>query len=99
MKTALLYNYKAGKGLPAELVVRKLCDFFAGDEILVSDPGLVFPELPVSLVEPEPADGYFAVILARVKALAEATTVASGYLVRNTSMLAEWSGSMCWTTR
>ena len=72
MKTALLYNYKAGKGLPAELVVRKLCDFFAGDEILVSDSGLVFPELPVSLVEPEPADGYFAVILARVKALAEA---------------------------
>ena len=72
MKTALLYNYKAGKGLPAELVVRKLCDFFAGDELLVSDPGLVFPELPVSLVEPEPADGYFAVILARVKALAEA---------------------------
>lgn len=72
MKTALLYNYKAGKGLSAELVVRKLCDFFSGDELLVSDPGLVFPELPVSLVEPEPADGYFAVILARVKALAEA---------------------------
>ena len=72
MKTALLYNYKAGKGLSAELVVRKLCDFFSGDELLVSDPGLVFSELPVSLVEPEPADGYFAVILARVKALAEA---------------------------
>ena len=72
MKTALLYNYKAGKGLPAELVVRKLCDFFSGDELLVTDPGLVFSTLPVSLVEPEQADGYFAVIKARVKALAEA---------------------------
>ena len=72
MKTALLYNYKAGKGLSAELVVRKLCDFFAGDELLVSDPGLVFSSLPVSLVEPEPVEGYFAVIKARVKALAEA---------------------------
>ena len=72
MKTALLYNYKAGKGLPAELVVSKLCDFFSGDELLVSDPGLIFPSLPVSLVEPEAAEGYFAVIRARVKALAEA---------------------------
>ena len=72
MKTALLYNYKAGKGLPAELVVSKLCDFFSGDELLVSDPGLVFPALPVSLVEPEAAEGYFAIIRARVKALAEA---------------------------
>ena len=72
MKTALLYNYKAGKGLPAEQVVSKLCDFFSGDELLVSDPGLVFPSLPVSLVEPEAAEGYFAIIRARVKALAEA---------------------------
>lgn len=72
VKTALLYNYKAGKGLPAELVVRKLCDFFAGDELLVTDEGLVFSSLPVRLVNPEPAEGYFPVILARVKALAEA---------------------------
>lgn len=72
MKTALLYNYKAGKGLPAELVVRKLCNFFSGDELLVTDPGLVFSSLPVSLVEPEPAQGYFPIIRARVKALAEA---------------------------
>lgn len=72
MKTALLYNYKAGKGLPAELVVRKLCDFFAGDELLVTDEGLVFPSLPVQLVEPEPVEGYFPLIRARVKALAEA---------------------------
>ena len=72
MKTALLYNYKAGKGLPAELVVRKLCDFFSGDELLVTDPGLVIPTLPVRMIEPESAQGYFDVIRARVKALAEA---------------------------
>ena len=72
MKTALLYNFKAGKGLPAELVVRKLCKFFEGDELLVTDEGLVFPSLPVQLVVPEKAEGYFAVIRARVKALADA---------------------------
>ena len=72
MKTALLYNFKAGKGLPAELVVQKLCKFFEGDELLVTDEGLVFPSLPVQLVVPEKAEGYFAVIRARVKALYEA---------------------------
>lgn len=72
MKTALLYNFKAGKGLPAELVVSKLCDFFAGDELLVTDKGLIFPSLPVHFVEPDAAQGYFAVIRARVKALYEA---------------------------
>ena len=72
MKTALLYNYKAGKGLAAEEVVSRLCDFFSGDELLVTDPGLVFPSLPVQLVHFEPAEGYFPVIRARVKALAEA---------------------------
>lgn len=72
VKTALLYNFKAGKGLPAELVVQKLCKFFEGDELLVTDEGLVFPSLPVQLVVPEKAEGYFAVIRARVKALYEA---------------------------
>ena len=72
VKTALLYNYKAGKGLPAELVVRKLCDFFSGDELLVTDEGLLFPALPVSYVVPEEAQGYYSVIRARVKALADA---------------------------
>ena len=72
MKTALLYNHKAGKGLPAELVIRRLCDFFSGDELLVTDDELVFPSLPVRLVEPESAQGYFAIIRSRVKALAEA---------------------------
>ena len=72
MKTALLYNHKAGKGLPAELVIRRLCDFFPGDEMLVTDEGLVFDSLPVHFVKPEDAQGYFAIIRARVKALAEA---------------------------
>ena len=72
MKTALLYNHKAGKGLPAELVIRRLCDFFSGDEMLVTDEGLLFDSLPVSFVKPEDAQGYFALIRARVKALAEA---------------------------
>lgn len=72
MKTALLYNYKAGKGLPAELVIRRLCDFFSGDELLVADEGLMFPSLPTRLVKPENAQGYFDLIRARVKALAEA---------------------------
>ena len=72
MKTALLYNYKAGKGLPAELVVRKLSDFFSGDELLVTDVGLLFPALPVSYVVPEETQGYFAAIKARVKALVDA---------------------------
>lgn len=72
MKIALLYNHKAGKGLSAEQVVSKLCDFLAGDELLVTDEGLVFPSLPVQLVKPEPAEGYYALIRARVKALVEA---------------------------
>ena len=72
MKTALLYNYKAGKGLPAELVVRKLCDFFSGDELLVTDEGLLFPALPVSYVVPEETQGYFDAIKAKVKAQADA---------------------------
>ena len=71
MKTALLYNHKAGKGLPAELVIRRLCDFFSGDELLVTDEELVFPSLPVHLVKPENAQGYFTLIRARVKALEE----------------------------
>lgn len=70
VKTALLYNYKAGKGLPAEAVVSRLCNFFDGDELLVADEGLVFPGLPVSPVQPEKAEGYYPQILAKVAALA-----------------------------
>lgn len=72
MKTALLYNYKAGKGLAPDQVVSLLCDFFAGDELLVTDEGLLFPGLPVQYVEPEPAEGYYPVICGRVKALTRA---------------------------
>lgn len=73
MKTALLYNHKAGKGLPARQVVEKLCSFFEGDELLVSDEGLLFSDLPVRLVTPEFRDpGYYPVILARIDALIKA---------------------------
>ena len=73
MKTALLYNHKAGKGLPARQVVEKLCSFFDGDELLVSDEGLLFSDLPVQLVTPEFRDpGYYPVLLARVDALVKA---------------------------
>jgi len=72
VKTALLYNYKAGKGLAAEQVVKKLCGFFSGDEILVADEGLCFSGLPTAFVQPEPSKGYFEAIAAKVKALAEA---------------------------
>lgn len=72
MKTALLYNYKAGKGLAPDQVVRKLCGFFEGDELLVCDEGLVFPQLPTRLIMPEPVQGYYPVIRERVRALAAA---------------------------
>ena len=38
----------------------------------------------------------FAII---ANALADETTVAAGKASRNAAMFAEWSGSMCWTTR
>ena len=38
----------------------------------------------------------FAII---ANALAEETSVAAGKASMNAAMLAEWSGSMCWTTR
>lgn len=73
MKTALLYNYKAGKGLPARQVVQQLCSFFEGDELLVTDEGLVFSDLPVSFVKlDEESLGYYPLIRARVDALAKA---------------------------
>lgn len=73
MKTALLYNFKAGKGLPARQVVEQLCAFFSGDELLVTDAGLLFSDLPVRLVVPDLSDpGYYPVIRARVAALSAA---------------------------
>ena len=72
MKTALLYNYKAGKGLAADQVVTQLSEFFSGDELLVTDEGLLIPGLPVRYVQPQEEQGYYPVIRARVKALADA---------------------------
>ena len=73
MKTALLYNYNAGKGLPARQVVQQLCSFFDGDELLVTDEGLLFADLPVRFVKPDERDlGYYPMIRARVDALAKA---------------------------
>ena len=39
------------------------------------------------------------VVVSSAKALEEETTIASGYTFRKLAMLAEWSGSMCCTTR
>jgi len=73
MKTALLYNYKAGKGLPTRQVIQQLCSFFSGDELLVTDEGLLFADLPVRFVKPDEKDpGYYPMIRARVEALAKA---------------------------
>ena len=73
MKNALLYNHNAGKGLSARQVVEQLCTFFEGEELLVMDEALLFPDLPVGLVElSEPVKGYYPLIRARVEALARA---------------------------
>ena len=73
MNTALLYNYNAGKGIPARKVVEQMCAFFEGDELLVTDEGLVFDDLATRLVEPAGlGEGYYPDIRARVKALWEA---------------------------
>ena len=73
MKNALLYNHNAGKGLSARQVVERLCAFFEGEELLVMDEALLFPDLPVGLVELEqPVSGYYPLIRARVEALVRA---------------------------
>ena len=43
MKTAVLYNPKAGKGIPAARVMSCLSAFFRGDELLVA--GLEVPQI------------------------------------------------------
>lgn len=73
MKTAVFYNPKAGKGLGAQSVMTQLSRFFQGDELLVADPALVCPDLPIQLVEPEGADNsYLGLLTARVAALVQA---------------------------
>ena len=73
MKTAVLYNSNAGKGLPPDLVLSRLASFFSGDELLVTMEELDVVGLPTRLVEvPENDGSYLGVLTARVKALADA---------------------------
>lgn len=73
MKTAVLYNPKAGKGIPAARVMSCLSAFFRGDELLVAEEELLCPGLPVRLVDYEKADSsYLGLLYAKVRALTEA---------------------------
>lgn len=54
MKTAVLYNPNAGKRISVKLVLQRLSDFFAGDELLVANPALEIPGVhitPVSILQ------------------------------------------------
>ena len=73
MKTAVLYNPKAGKGIPAEQVLTRLSSFFEGEELLVAEKDLLCEGLPIRLVEYSREDGsYLGLLTAKVKALVEA---------------------------
>ncbi len=73
MKNALLYNHNAGKGSSVREVLGRLCSFFEGEELLVMDEGLMFPDLPVRPVKLlGPVQGYYPLIRAGVEALARA---------------------------
>lgn len=73
MKTAVLYNPKAGKGIPAEQVLTQLSSFFEGEELLVAEQELVCEGLPIRLVDYSREDGsYLGLLSAKVKALVEA---------------------------
>ncbi len=54
MKTAVLYNPNAGKRISVKLVLQRLSNFFAGDELLVANPALEIPGVhitPVSILQ------------------------------------------------
>lgn len=73
MITALLYNAQAGKGTSARQVMERLCAFFEGDTLLVADQALLFDNLPLRYVPPEPGEpGYYNAILAKVSGLVKA---------------------------
>lgn len=73
MKTAVIYNPNAGKGIPAAQVLARLSSFFEGDELLVADPALCCDGVPVRLVEHSTEDtSYLGLFHARVRALTEA---------------------------
>lgn len=73
MKTAVLYNPKAGKGLPALQVMTRLSEFFPGDELLVGEPELLCESLPTVLVDYSKADSsYLGLLYSKVRALVDA---------------------------
>lgn len=73
MKTAFLYNPKAGSKLPPSFVLSRLAAFFEGDELLAADSALPGFGIPLTLVGAAAEGlGYFDAILAGVRALAEA---------------------------
>lgn len=73
MNTAVLYNPKAGKGLPAQQVMAQLSSFLAGDRILVATPELVLENGQTQLVMVPPSDGsYLGILSAQVQGLVDA---------------------------
>lgn len=73
MKTAVFYNPKAGKGLPASLVMERIASFFQGDELLVADEQLLCPGLPTRMVNvPRGDNSYLGLLFSKVRALAAA---------------------------
>lgn len=72
-KTAVLYNPKAGKGLPAQQVMARLSAFFPEDELLVGEPELMCPGLPTVLIGYSKDDpSYLGLLYSKVRALAQA---------------------------
>lgn len=73
MKTAVLYNPKAGKGIPAQQVLTQLSSFFEGEELLVADEALLCEGLSIRLVDySREDDSYLGLLTAKVRALVEA---------------------------
>ncbi len=73
MKTALIYNHNAGKGLPHQQVIDRVASFFSGDELLVTQPDYCIDKCTTRLVAYTPEDSsYWGRILAQVKALVDA---------------------------
>ena len=73
MINALIYNYRAGKGLAPREAVEKLCSFFQGEELLVADSSLCFPGLPLRAIEcPARGEAYYSNIRTCVTAFLQA---------------------------
>lgn len=73
MKTAVLYNPKAGKGLTPQRVVTQLSSFLAGDRLLVAAPELKMRDGETQLVSTPKSDGsYLGTLSAQVRSLVDA---------------------------